>query len=99
MEYTSLSQVSHGGVRPLNLSVIHYLIWDCLRKARPTPWGALGGIYIPVTGVPWWGQAFKPFRDSLLDMGFLGEDVFLGRMASAAGGTRRILVVHFTAAT
>lgn len=32
MEYTSLSQVSHGGVRPLNLSVIHYLIWDSLQR-------------------------------------------------------------------
>ena len=74
---------------------------DCgagLRKARPTPWGALGGIHMPVTVVPWWGQAFKPFRDSLLDMGFPGEDVFLGRTASAAGGTRRILVVHVIAA-
>ena len=32
VEYTSLSQVSHGGVRPLNLSVIHYLIWDSLER-------------------------------------------------------------------
>ena len=74
---------------------------DCgagLRKAQPTPWGALGGIHMPVTVVPWWGQAFKPFHDSLLDMGFPGEDVFLGRTASAAGGTRRILVVHVIAA-
>ena len=27
-----LSRLSHGGVRPLNLFMIHYLIWDSLER-------------------------------------------------------------------
>ena len=53
--------------------------WE--RLGRPT--GSSGWNTHAVTVVPWWGQAFKPVHDSLLDMGFLGEDAFLGRTASA----------------
>ena len=56
---------------------------DCdavLTKAWPSPWGALEGAHMLVTVGPWWGQAFKPFCDSLLGMGFSGKDVSLGRM-------------------